>query len=181
MKLNLIKPRKALNKAFLKVKPNRSEIESFKANLITLLDTINENESEEFHKNIISQFLKDTYYKGHHFINTKERTDLVIHNGSNAKSAVGVILETKKPTNKTEMLRKDKINTKALHELVLYYLRERINQKNLELKYIVATNIYEWFIFDAAVFEKFFAENKTLVKQFKDFEEERLSNTKTDF
>ncbi|MEA2107297.1 MAG: TaqI-like C-terminal specificity domain-containing protein [Bacteroidota bacterium] len=181
MKLNLIKPRKALNKAFLKVKPNRSEIENFKANLITLLDTINENESEEFHKNIVSLFLKDTYYKGHHFINTKERTDLVIHNGSNAKSAVGVILETKKPTNKTEMLRKDKINTKALHELVLYYLRERINQKNLELKYIVATNIYEWFIFDAAVFEKFFAENKTLVKQFKDFEEERLSNTKTDF
>jgi adenine-specific DNA-methyltransferase len=27
MNLNLVKPRKALNKAFLKVKPNRSEIE----------------------------------------------------------------------------------------------------------------------------------------------------------
>jgi len=50
MNLNLVKPRKALNKAFLKVKPNRSEVESFKANLIELLDTINESESEEFHK-----------------------------------------------------------------------------------------------------------------------------------
>ncbi|MCK5169545.1 MAG: hypothetical protein KAQ75_06680 [Bacteroidales bacterium] len=46
MRLNLVKPRKALNKAFLKVKPNRSEIENFKTNLIQLLDTINESESE---------------------------------------------------------------------------------------------------------------------------------------
>ncbi len=181
MKLNLVKPRKALNKAFLKVKPNRSEIENFKANLIQLLDTINENESEEFHKNLVSQFLKDTYYRDNHYINTKGRNDLVIHNGKDAKSTVGVIIEAKKPTNKTEMLRKDKINTKALQELVLYYLRERITQKNLEIKYVVATNIYEWFIFDASVFERVFAENQALVKQFIDFEEERLSGSKTDF
>jgi len=50
MNLNFVKPRKALNKAFLKVKPNRSEIENFKANLIQLLDTINESESEEFYR-----------------------------------------------------------------------------------------------------------------------------------
>ncbi|MFP4025335.1 MAG: Eco57I restriction-modification methylase domain-containing protein [Thiohalospira sp.] len=181
MNLNLVKPRKALNKAFLKVKPNRSEIENFKANLIQLLDTINESESEEFHKNLVSQFLKDTYYKDNHYINTKGRNDLVVHNGKDAKSTVGVIIEAKKPTNKTEMLRKDKINTKALQELVLYYLRERITQKNLEIKYVVATNIYEWFIFDASIFEREFAQNKGLVKQFQDFEEERLSGTKTDF
>lgn len=55
-----LKPRKSLNKAFLKVKANRTEIELFKANLITLLDQINESESEEFHKNIIADFLKKT-------------------------------------------------------------------------------------------------------------------------
>ncbi len=33
-----LKPRKALNKAFLKVKPNRSDIEKFKANLKALLE-----------------------------------------------------------------------------------------------------------------------------------------------
>jgi len=37
-----LNPRKALNKAFLKVKPNRSDIEKFKANLIVLADQINE-------------------------------------------------------------------------------------------------------------------------------------------
>ena len=181
MDLNILKPRKALNKAFLKVKTNRNEIELFKTNLIGLLDNINESESEEFHKNLVSKFLTDTYYGATHFINTKGRNDLVIHNSNNALGTVGVIIEAKKPTNKAEMLHINNINTKAFQELVLYYLRERITSKNLEIKHLVATNIYEWFIFDANLFEKEFAQNKNLVKQFTDFEEGRLSGKTTDF
>lgn len=181
MVLNLLKPRKALNKAFLKVKTSRREIELFKINLIGLLDKINEKESEEFHKNLVSDFLKNTWYGPVHFINTKGRNDLVIHNALNPGSSVGVIIEAKKPTNKTEMMTPGSINTKAFQELVLYYLRERITAKNLEIKQLVATNIYEWFIFDATLFEKEFAQNKSLVKQFVDFEEGRLSGNTTDF
>ena len=181
MNLNILTPRKALNKAFLKIKPNRSDIENFKRNLIKLLCQINETESEEFHKNIISDFLKDTYYKDNHFINTKGRNDLVIHNGKDPKSSVGVIIETKKPANKSEMLRTDNINAKAFQELVLYYLRERITLKNLEIKYLVATDIYEWFIFDAQLFERLFFNNKQLIKKFTDFEERRLADIRTDF
>ena len=181
MEIRILKPRKALNKAFLKVKPNRTEIESFKTNLSQLLDRINDSESEEFHKNLVSDFLKDTYYKQNHFINTKGRNDLVIHNTNSASGAVGVIIEAKKPTNKAEMLTKDKVNVKAFQELVLYYLRERITQKNIEIKYLIATNINEWFIFDAMLFDRLFAQNKNLVKQFIDFEGGRLADTKTDF
>lgn len=181
MILKELKPRKALNKAFLKVKPNRIEIENFKANLITLLDGINDKESEEFHKNLVSDFLKDTYYKQNHFINTKGRNDLVIHNGQNASSSVGVIIEAKKPTSKSEMISTKKINAKAFQELVLYYLRERITHKNLEVKHLVITNINEWFIFDSILFDRLFAQNKNLVRQFSDFEAGRLADIKTDF
>jgi len=181
MILKELKPRKALNKAFLKVKPNRTEIEGFKTNLITLLDRTNDTESEEFHKNLVIDFLKKTYYDPNHFINTKGRNDLVIHNGQNANSTVGVILEAKKPTNKAEMISTKRLNTKAFQELVLYYLRERITHKNLEVKHLVATNINEWFIFDATLFDRLFAQNKNLVKQFNDFEGGRLADTKTDF
>ena len=181
MEIKILKPRKALNKAFLKVKPNRSEIDNFKTNLVQLLDRTNDTESEEFHKNLVSDFLKKTYYDPNHFINTKGRNDLVIHNGDKAKSSVGVIIEAKKPTNKSEMLTKDNINVKAFQELVLYYLRERITQKNLEIKYLIATNINEWFIFDSNLFEKLFAQNKVFVKQFNDFENGRLAGKKTDF
>jgi hypothetical protein len=181
MKFEILKPRKAINKAFLKIKPNRTEIEAFKTNLIQLLNRTNDTESEEFHKNLVSDFLKKTYYEPQHFINTKGRNDLVIHNGATAKTSVGVIIEAKKPTNKAEMLTKNNINVKAFQELVLYYLRERITHKNLEVKYLVATNINEWFIFDANLFEKQFAQNKGFVKQFTDFEEGRLAGKTTDF
>lgn len=40
-------PKKSLNAAFLKVRPLRSEIDSFKANLIQLLDKVDESEREE--------------------------------------------------------------------------------------------------------------------------------------
>ena len=38
MNMNILTPRKALNKAFLKVKPNRIDIEKFKSNLILLIN-----------------------------------------------------------------------------------------------------------------------------------------------
>lgn len=177
----LLEPRKALNKAFLKIKPNRTGIELFKQNLILLLDSIKEKETEEFHKNLISDFLKNTYYSPNHFINTKGRNDLVIHTGKEAKSNVGVIIEAKSPSNKAEMLSQKNLNSKALQELVLYFLRERISHKNLEVKHLVATNLNEWYIFDAQLFDKLFAQNKNLVKQFQDFEEGKLSGTNTDF
>lgn len=180
MKLTLLNPRKALNKAYLKVKPNRTEIELFKANFNRLIDQIDEKESEEFHKNLISDFLKDTYYKQNHFINTKGRNDLVIHNGQDAKSSVGVIIEAKKFENKSEMISKNNLNAKAFQELVLYFFRERIVNKNLEVKNLIITNVYEWYIFDVNVFEKIFVKNKSLVKQFEDFENGRLSGKTTD-
>jgi hypothetical protein len=181
MQLILLSPRKSLSKAYLKVKPSRSEIELFKKNLIGLIDGIDESESEEYNKNDLSDFLKNSFYHPRFYINTKERTDLVIHNGSDPKSLPGVLIEAKKPSNKTEMVRPDNLNAKALHELIYYYLRERITNRNLEIKHLIATNIYEWFVFDAVLFEKTFAQDKKLVQQFTDFEERRLAGKSTDF
>ena len=181
MQANPLSPRQALNKAFLKVKPNRSDIELFKSNFNQLLGRIDLEEHEEHLKNDVADFLKNSWYSPHFYINTKGRTDLVIHTGKEGKNPVGVIIEAKKPANKAEMLRQDKLNVKALHELILYYLRERITGKNLEIKHLIATNIWEWYIFDAVAFEKAFAGNKALVKHFQDFEEGRLAGKTTDF
>jgi len=181
MNLQKLQPREALNKAFLKINPFRNDVENFKNHLQNLLDKITESESEEFHKNLIVDFFKNTFYGANHFINTKGRNDLVIYNGKDAKTSVGVILEFKKPNNKGEMLKVNHLNNKAFQELVLYFLRERLTGKNLEIKYLIATNIYEWFIFDAQTFENLFIGNKSLVKQFTDFEAGRLTSKKTEF
>lgn len=176
-------PLKALPPALVKIKPGKEGFEHFTTKLSGLIDQINSspNESEEHHKNHISDFLKYAFKFPTYFINTSERMDLVIHNGKSPSDSVGVILEVKRPSNQTEMPSQGNVNVKATQELVLYYLRERISAKNLEIKHLVITNGYEWFVFDSNEFEKAFAQNKSLVKQFTDFELESLSGKTTDF
>jgi len=178
MKLNIFNPKQSLNKAYLKEKVSRDNIELFKKNLSKLIGKIDEHESEEHLKNVISEFLKDTWYKETNEINTKDRKDLVIHTGKTTKEPVGVILEVKKPSNKSEMMTEAKPNAKALHELILYYLRERVEHNNIDIKYLVVTNIYEWFIIDEVWFEKNVFRNNKLKK---DFENWKLSGNDTKF
>ncbi|MEO6685652.1 MAG: type II restriction endonuclease, partial [Dyadobacter sp.] len=156
-------PKQALNKAFLKQRPLRKDIDLFKENLIRLLGKVDEIEREENQKNHIRDFLRDTFYKENNEINTKDTKDLVIHLGKTNKEKVGVIIEAKRPSNKGEMpavmildgkLTITKINSKALHELILYYFDERTNAGNHELKQLVITNVYEWYIIDANYFDK---------------------------
>lgn len=177
--MTIFKPKQALNKAYLKVKPTRDQIKLFKDNLIKLIDEINLDKREELHKNDFSDFLKDTYYKTSNYINIKDTIDLVVHSSIDPQSPVSILIEAKSPSNRTEMISNGNINTKSMQELILYYLRERVSNNNLNLKHIIITNRYEWFIFDAALFEKLFAQNKQLVIQFNDFENKTLSVTKT--
>ena len=169
MKLTIKTPKQSLNKAFLKLRPLRSEIDQFKENLVKLLGKIDEIEREENQKTHVRDFLRDTYYKETNEINTKDTKDLVIHIGKTNKDKVGVILEAKRPSNKSEMITVSKPNAKAFQELVLYYLRERVEEKNNDIKFLVATNINEWFIFEASYFEKAFFKNKSFVKQYEDW------------
>ena len=175
----IIKPKQALNKAYLKVKPTRDHLNLFKSNLIKLIDETNLDKREELHKNDFSDFLKNTYYSSSNYINIKDTIDLVIHSTTDPSSPIAVMIEAKSPTNKTEMITTSNINAKAMQELILYYLRERISCGNINLKHLIITNRYEWFIFDAALFEKLFGHDNKLISQFKDFEDKTLSVTKT--
>ena len=171
MKLVTQTPKKAL-KAFLKQKPLRSEIDVFKTNLIALLDKISviekrpKDESEEHLKNDLRDFLRDTYYRDTNAINTKDKKDLVIHLDKTTNSEVGVIIEAKRPTNIGEMVTADNPNKKALHELIFYYLDERNQAGNNQLKQLVITNVHEWFIIDANYFDKHIYRNTQIKKLY---------------
>lgn len=181
MRYRKLGPRKALNKAYLKQKPERAAIETFKAALISMLDHARPGESEEYHKNLISAFLKEIGFAPAHFINTKGRNDLVVHAGKDAESPVAVIIEAKRPSNASEMPKSDDLRCKALYELMLYYLRERIGSQNIAIKHLVITDLHQWYIFDASTWEKPIAQDKTLVQRFQEFEAGRLAGTQTDF
>ncbi len=179
--MNYLSPLFSLNKAFLKVKLTRDELNLFKTNLHLLITQTNLNESEEFNKNLLRDFLVNTYYQDQFLINTKDKNDLVIYKGKNSTFPVNVIFETKKISEKKDFPSLDNLNCKALQQLLFYYLQERIINKNLEIKYLIITNNLQWFFFDAQIFEKYFINDKILIKQFTDFIENRLSGKKTDY
>jgi adenine-specific DNA-methyltransferase len=169
MKLQKIKPSKALNKAYYKQSLTREQMELFKKELQSTFNHIDEKQDEEYHKNIIADLFKNVYCKGKYLVNVNKKEDLVIRLGNNTKDEVGVLLEFKKPTEKRDMVSAENANVKALQEIVLYYLRQTIDQKNHKITNLVVTNIYEWFIFDGVWFEKNIFRNTKLKKDYLDF------------
>jgi adenine-specific DNA-methyltransferase len=170
--MNKINTRKALNPAYRKHKPSREDVANF---IIQLQDCINavklsddNGEYEEHIKSHFTTFFKNTFYTNN-YINTKKKLDLAIYTENNANSDVAVIIEAKKPSNKAEFLRKDNLNKKALQELLLYYLRERLENNNNNIKHLIATNGYEWYLFKGEDFYKYFFKNKPLIKEYEDF------------
>jgi hypothetical protein len=159
-------PKQALNKAYLKLKPTREEIENFKKNLILLIEKIDIKKNEEHTKNLFRDFLLDTYYKDLYEINVKDRNDLVIHSEKTSASPVSVIIEAKRPSENYDFPKVNNLNVKAMHELVLYYLRERVDCANSDIRHLIATNGNEWFIFDGSDFYKYFYSNPALLKEY---------------
>ena len=173
MKLTLLNPTQKLKASLQKQNLKREDIELFKFNIKATFTHISEaekrKETEENFKAYVRDFLLETNYKGKYAINTKERKDLVIHNQSDYNSSVGVIIETKQPTNKAEMISVKNPNCKSFQQLISYYLHERFINDNKEIKHLIITNIYEWYIFDGVDFERYFFENKKLKDSYKDW------------
>jgi len=185
MQIETITARKAVDNAFLQETITETEFESFRQRLLKLLnqadDAVDEGESEEHLKNLIKPFLSNTNFEEDYYINTKERQDLAIHNGKTRKSSVGVMIEAKRPSNKAEMITGDELNRKAFHESILYYLRERIDNSNDDIKHIIITDVYNWYIFDAQDFERNFYESKKLKDWYEQWRQDKKVSSRTQF
>ena len=172
---------KSLNKAYRQVPVDRPVFDCFIAQLRKYYEQISVIDTEEKLKGDLMDFLKFTFYRQDYKVSPSGDIDCAIHLGVNSTDPIGVIIEVKKPTNTNEMITKEDLNRKALQELLLYYLRERHTNKNIQLKQLIITNIYEYFVFDAQEFERFFYSNKKLIKHFEDFNSGALTSDKTDF
>ena len=122
----------------------------------------------------------------------KSEIDLVLMQENN----IAVIIEAKKPSNANEMISADNYNKKALHEVVLYYLceKERCLESGtrFEIKYIIITDFYQFFIFKESEFERYlykdehiknnlYGKYKSLIKQT-DLKKEKIAQkTNEDF
>lgn len=159
---------------------DKASFENFKIALSKLFRNIKDGQREETQKEHLKMFLVESFY-GNYYAASEEDIDLVVKTGSSFKNDSALLIEAKSTINRAEMITTNNLNGKALQELLYYYLHERELKGNINLKYMIVNNVYEFFIFDAHEFERKFYNNKVLLKKFHDFKDGRLSGNKTGF
>lgn len=161
----VISPGQVISKTYLRSYVSDEDIRRFRDSLSVFFANYNEEESEEHNKNLVRDFLRDSFYNDTNAINTYEKTDFAIYSNVNSKGSAPVVLCEVKSTRNPEMIDKDHLNRKALHELVLYYLREEVVQKNYSIKHLIVTDGINWFVFDKKNFLDVFARNKIFAQK----------------
>ncbi|GHQ02267.1 type II restriction endonuclease [Helicobacter pylori] len=133
-------PLKDFIKKYNPQEPKKETIESFKKEINSLLENAKRQDGEEFQKNEINSFLKNTY--GYH-CNTNKKVDSAIYVDGKA----WVFIEVKALNNRNEFP-KDRENplSKAFCQMVFYFLKEIEN--NNSLKHAIICNAHEFFLFD---------------------------------
>jgi hypothetical protein len=173
MNNNELRPSQTVNKVYLKQTVEVNDIVRFKNAMQKMLKNVNTDESEEHNKNLVMEFLSDAFYKSTNAINTKGKTDAAIYASPNSISSnILVLIEAKGP-GRPDMAKQTELNCKALHELILYYIREEEGpHHNTEVKHLIITNCYEWFVFDKTCFYRLFLANKRFTKEVIDADRE---------
>lgn len=165
--------------AYLKAfRPEKSAVEVFKSSLQKYFERIDSAESEENLKTHLMDLFKASY-SPEHFVEQQGTIDFVVR-VSGTKSPAAVLVEAKRSANKADMIRADDINRRALHEIVLYFMRER-KKGNTDIQHIVICTEYELYIFGASVFERVFHQNSAFRKDFDAWESGKKSDHTTEF
>ncbi len=138
----------------------KEQLLSFAVQLDAFLQDVERNRTEEEQKNFLQRFLETAFYAGCTLPGVNAY-DLVLYS-TEKKTDIEVLMEVKSTSNTTEMPTPHELNKKALQQLVVYYLRERVTNKNKSLRHLVVTNLYTFFCFDATVFyEEFYKKHAT--------------------
>ena len=139
------------------------------------------NFSEKVHEAHVRDFLLDAFYKGEHYIGKKDEnnTDLCIFAENSENSSAEVLIECKNPRRDNhEMISDEHLNRKALHEVITYYLDE-LSRGNYAVKYLIVTNGYDWYVFEALMIRELIATNE-LLNKYKAVKAPSLWKTKSD-
>ncbi|GAA9662094.1 hypothetical protein HpHCM58_07350 [Helicobacter pylori] len=135
-------PLKDFIKKYNPQEPKKETIENFEKEINSLLENAKRQDGEEFQKNEINEFLKNTY---DYHCNTYEKVDSAIY----VDGKTWVLIEVKALNNRNEFP-KDRENplSKAFCQMVLYFLEEIEKEKNNSLKHAIICNAHEFFLFD---------------------------------
>ncbi|GAA6959792.1 class I SAM-dependent DNA methyltransferase [Helicobacter pylori] len=136
--------------------PKKETIENFEKEINSLLENAKRQDGEEFQKNEINSFLKNTY---DYHCNTYEKVDSAIYVDGKA----WVLIEVKALNNRNEFPKnRENPLSKAFCQMVFYFLKEIKN--NNSLKHAIICNAHEFFLFDCK--DLLFLKDDKRIKKF---------------
>ncbi|ECL3613696.1 class I SAM-dependent DNA methyltransferase [Campylobacter jejuni] len=170
MHFTLLNEKDFFNPYYRKKQIMQNEFDIFNKALMQYLERLESSQSENedyLVANALSPFLTMLNFKTH--IKTKQKgkseIDLSISKDEFSKD-LEVLIEAKK-LNSKEFITHTKVNSKALHETILYYFRNR--EYSFSLKFIIITDFYKFYIFKISEFEELFYKNPSFKKLFEEF------------
>ncbi|EME7326508.1 class I SAM-dependent DNA methyltransferase [Campylobacter jejuni] len=170
MYFTLLNEKDFFNPYYRKKQIMQNEFDIFNKALMQYLERLESSQSENedyLVANALSPFLTMLNFKTH--IKTKQKgkseIDLSMSKDEFSKD-LEVLIEAKKPNSK-EFITHTKVNSKALHETILYYFRNR--EYSFSLKFIIITDFYKFYIFKISEFEELFYKNPSFKKLFEEF------------
>ncbi len=164
-------PLKDFIKKYNPQEPKKETIENFEKEINSLLENAKRQDGEEFQKNEINSFLKNTY---DYHCNTYEKVDSAIY----VDGEVWVLIEVKALNNRNEFP-KDRENplSKAFCQMVFYFL-DAIENNN-SLKHAIICNAHEFFLFDCKDFCTLFQNDKEIKQLHKNCASKEGTDPKT--
>ncbi|EOA5004824.1 class I SAM-dependent DNA methyltransferase [Campylobacter coli] len=169
MKFEAIDEKEFLNPYYRKKPILEAELNEFIKALKdykTSLENNLKNNEDSLVANALSKFFENLHFECE--IKSIHQGNSGIDLALKKDKQIQVIIEAKLLHSK-EFFSQSKPNCKALHECILYYLRER-KALNSSLKHIIITDFYRFYIFKADLFEELFNKNKYFKEAFENFE-----------
>ncbi|RDU61055.1 DUF7149 domain-containing protein [Helicobacter marmotae] len=161
--------------------PSSNGLERFKELLSEYLQALGEDKNQNERaiiSNDLKPFLEGLGFEAHAGYKHKGNSEIDL--ALLKEGDVEVLIEAKKPENKQEMFSPNNPNCKALHECILYYLRERENA-NSNLKYIIITNFTQFYIFTSNEFKRYFEKNKKIQDAYQNLKKKNVLENQKDF
>ncbi|GHP56871.1 type IIG restriction enzyme/methyltransferase [Helicobacter pylori] len=151
--------------------PKKETIENFEKEINSLLENAKGQDGEEFQKNEINSFLKNTY---DYHCNTYGNVDSAIY----VDGEVWVLIEAKALNNRNEFPKnRENPLSKAFCQMVFYFLKEIKN--NNSLKHAIICNAHEFFLFDCKDLLNLFQNDKEIKQLHKNCASKEGTDTAT--
>lgn len=156
-------PAQSVQKAYLRLPIKEKDKDEFRSSMSTLLHNLDPSDREGVNKGYVKTFLETTFWNPTQY-KVGERDDIDLAITDKNTDSVAVMFEFKR-VGEEGMVKKDNLNRKGMQELVLYYILQEKVKHNHNVRHLIISDGFQYFIFEKGEFWKNFASDNKFVNE----------------